>query len=360
MKRIIFTVTNDLNYDQRMHRIAGTLSSNGYQVLLVGRVRKDSKKLSAQSFKQQRLSCFWEKGPLFYIEYNIRLFFFLLWHKADCICAIDLDTILPCYFSSVLKRQIRVYDAHELFSEQFEIIRRPQIQKIWLWIEQFAVKRFRKGYTVNQFIANWLQERHDVQYDIIRNLPTEYPLQTIEKDNYILYQGAVNEGRCFDTLIPAMIEVNAKLVICGKGNYYEQTKALIKQYQLEDKIELRGYMKPDALRDITMKATIGLTLFDEKGLNQYQSLSNRFFDYMMAGIPQLCVDYPEYRDINNEFGFAHLIKTADSHTIARELNKLLADTVLYKGLQQNALKARSVLNWEHESLKLIRFYEELA
>lgn len=360
MKRIIFTVTNDLNYDQRMHRIAGTLSNNGYEVLLVGRKRKDSHSLSNQSFNQKRLFCFWEKGPLFYIEYNIRLLLFLLVKRADIICAIDLDTILPCYFSSVLKKQIRVYDAHELFTEQFEIIRRHRIQKIWLAIERFAVKRFKNGYTVNQFIANWLQQQYDIQYDIIRNLPLEYPLQTAEPGAYILYQGSVNEGRCFDTLIPAMQYVNAKLVICGGGNYYEQTSALVQQYRLENKVELRGYIAPDALRTITQNARFGLTLFDEKGLNQYQSLSNRFFDYMMAGIPQLCVDYPEYRMINDEFGFAHLILATDSQTIAKELNKLLNDTVLYESLQQNALKARSVLNWEHESYKLLRFYESLA
>jgi len=343
-----------------MHRIAGTLSRNGYEVLLVGRKRKESAPLSDQPFSQKRLFCFWEKGPLFYIEYNIRLLLFLLVKRADIICAIDLDTTLPCYFSSLLKKQIRIYDAHELFTEQFEIIRRPRIQKIWLAIERFAVKRFKNGYTVNQFIANWLQQQYDVQYDIIRNMPLEYPLQTVEQGDYILYQGSVNEGRCFDTLIPAMQYIDAKLVICGKGNYYEQTKELIQQYQLEDKVELKGYVPPMSLKTITQQARLGLTLFDEKGLNQYQSLSNRFFDYMMAGIPQLCVDYPEYRWINNEFGFAHMITATDSQTIAHELNKLLTDTVLYKNLQQNALKARSVLNWEQESQKLIRFYEALA
>lgn len=360
LKRIIFTVTNDLNYDQRMHRIAATLHKNGYQVVLVGRKRKESIPLTKQLFNQHRLFCFWEKGPLFYIEYNIRLLAFLLTHRADIVCAIDLDTILPCYCSSVIKNQIRVYDAHELFTEQFEIVRRPLIQKLWLCIERFSVKRFKNGYTVNEFIANYLQQQYGNQYAVIRNLPLEYPLSTLEQGHYILYQGSVNEGRCFDTLIPAMQEINAKLIICGKGNYYDQTKALIDQYQLEHKIELKGYIAPSDLKIITQQAKIGLTLFDEKGLNQYQSLSNRFFDYMMAGIPQLCVDYPEYRTINKEFGFAHLISGTDSNTIAHELNKLLNDTVLYQNLQQKALYARSLLNWDQESQKLIRFYEELV
>src|SRR5690242_13208129 len=37
MMKIVLTVTNDLNYDQRMIRICSSLASHGYQVLLVGR-----------------------------------------------------------------------------------------------------------------------------------------------------------------------------------------------------------------------------------------------------------------------------------------------------------------------------------
>lgn len=359
MKRIIFTVTNDLNYDQRMHRIAGSLSEHSFIVMLVGRKMKTSTPLAQKPFLQKRLFCFFHRGPLFYIEYNIRLFLFLLFQRAEIVCAIDLDTILPCYFSSLIKGQKRVYDAHELFTEQFEIIRRPRIQKIWRWIEQCSVPRFKKGYTVNEFISNQLFQQYDVQYKVIKNLPLYYPLEQRINEEYILYQGSVNEGRCFETLIPAMKYVNARLIICGKGNFYDQTKQLIELHGLENKIEMKGYVSPESLIAITQKAAIGITLFDRKGLNQYQSLSNRFFDYMMAGIPQLCVDYPEYRQFNDRFGFAHLISDTDSQTIAQELNKLLVDPVLYHELQQNAIKARSVLNWETESAHLIRFYNDL-
>src|SRR5690242_5506869 len=103
MKRLIFTVTNDLNYDQRMIRICNSLAKAGHKVLLIGRKKKDSVHLQSQSFKQKRLHCLFQKGKWFYAEYNIRLFIYLLFKKADLICAIDLDTILPCYRISKLK-----------------------------------------------------------------------------------------------------------------------------------------------------------------------------------------------------------------------------------------------------------------
>ncbi len=362
MLKIIFTVTNDLSYDQRMQRIAGTMAANGYEVLLVGRRLKNSAALPKQTFSQKRLFCFFSKGVLFYAEYNFRLFWFLLFEKADTICSIDLDTILPVFFVTAIKQQKRVYDAHELFTEQKEVLTRPLIHKIWLIVEQFAVPKFKNGYTVNEFIAAELERRYEVKYAIIRNLPKlkELPKNLIKKERWILYQGAVNEGRCFETLIPAMKEVNAGLVIVGKGNFFEQTQALINQYQLESKIELRGYLSPDELSQFTPSAYIGLTLFESTGMNQYYSLANRFFDYCMAGIPQICVDYPEYAAINAKFNIAYLIRDTEPATIAAALNNLLDEDVLYEQLSQNCLKARQILNWENEQQTLIDFYKRLA
>ena len=344
-----------------MRRIAGTMAGAGYDVLLTGRKRKESIPLIQEPYAQLRLNCFFTTGFLFYMEYNIRLFFFLLFEKADIVCAIDLDTILPVYFVSILKRQKRVYDAHEIFTEQKEILTRPFIHSIWLTIERFAVPRFTQGYTVNRSIANELEKRYGVKYALVRNLPKAYALPSISQQSapWFLYQGAVNEGRCFETLIPAMKEVNAKLMICGKGNFFEQTRHLIKKHGVENKVELRGYVSPQDLLNITPFAFAGITLFEREGMNQYYSLGNRFFDYTMAGIPQLCVNYPEYAAFNKEYAVATLIDDTDPPTIAKALNNLLADTVLYSTLRENCLKAREKWNWEQEQDTLIHFYSRI-
>ena len=361
MPKILFTVTNDLSYDQRMHRIAGTLAQKGYDVILVGRRLPASGCLPRREFVQKRIRCFFTKGLAFYAEYNFRLFWYLLFQKADIICAIDLDTILPVYFITALKRQKRVYDAHEIFTEQKEVLSRPWIHQFWLTVERFAVPKFSKGYTVNETIRTELAKRYGVRYAVIRNLPRliQLPHKTGSAEKWILYQGSVNEGRCFETLIPAMKEVNARLLICGKGNFFEQTKTLVKQHGLENKVELRGYVTPELLTTLTPQAYIGITLFESKGMNQYFSLANRFFDYIMAGIPQVCVNYPEYAAINQRFNIAYLINNTEPGTIAGALNNLLSDTVLYEQLRQNCLRAREILNWENEEQVLTDFYKEM-
>ena len=391
MKKIVFTVTNDLSYDQRMQRICTSLAANNYEVLLIGRKKTASLHLKQQNFHQKRLHCWFQKGPGFYLEYNLRLFFYLLFVKTDAICAIDLDTILPCYFISVIRNKPRIYDAHELFTEMKEIVERPAILKAWKRIEKFAVPKFKYGYTVNQSLADEFYRRYRVQYEVIRNLPhlnteqgtrkgeevtndkkqeTTYAKQGTENEkrvtsndeetsNDIIYQGAVNEGRSFETLIPAMQQVNATLIICGEGNFFEQTKALIKQYKVEHKVELKGYVDPAELKKITPTAKVAVMIFESTGMNQYHSLSNRFFDYIMAGVPQICVNYPEYKTINDQYNIALMIDDTDAETIAGALNRLLTDNTLHEQLHLNCLKAREELNWSVEEKKLLDFYGDV-
>lgn len=361
MKRICFTVTNDLHYDQRMHRICGSLSRNGYEVLLIGRKKKNSPPLLKAAFQQYRLHCWFEKGKAFYAEYNLRLFFFLLFRKMDAVCAIDLDSILPCLIVSKLKKIRRVYDAHELFTELREVISRKMIHRLWLKVEKTAVPRFPAGYTVSEGIAAEFNRRYGCQYETIRNLPVWRPLPDCKPDAppFILYQGAVNEARGFEQLIPAMHDVNARLVICGDGNFMPRLKELIRREKLEDRVELRGMLSPDALWETALQAKIAVAVPDREGLNQYLALPNKFFDYLHAGLPQVTVDYPEYRKLNAEWEVAVLIGNNKPAEIAAALNLLLHDNVLYDRLRRNCLRAREVLNWQEEEKKLIRFYSNL-
>lgn len=358
MKTIIFTVTNDLTYDQRMIRICTSLANNGFRVILTGRKLRNSLPLSARPFQQARLFCFFEKGKRFYAEYNTRLFFFLLKHKMDCLCAIDLDTIVPCYLVSVLKKIPRVYDAHELFCEMKEIVTRPPVYKFWKRIEKWLVPKFKHGYTVNQPIADEFKKRYGVEYEVIRNIPP-YVSDSLPADpgNFLLYQGSVNEGRSFESLIPAMKHVNGKLVICGDGNFMKQCRLLVETHGVQDKVIFKGKLTPPDLATFTRTAKAGITLFENNGLSNYLSLANRFFDYIHAGIPQLAVDYPAYREINNLYEVAVLIDDLTPESIAYQCNRLLHDKALYDSLRQNCDIARKYYTWQNEEKTLVAFYK---
>lgn len=360
LKKIVFTVTNDLNFDQRMHRICGSLSENGYDVTLVGRRLPHSPALTNKPWKQKRLTCWFKRGKWFYAEYNIRLFIWLLFRRMDAVCAIDLDTIMPCYWSSYFKRTIRIYDAHELFTELKEVISRPRVQRAWMKIEKKYLPRFKYGYTVSEGIAEEFRNRYGVNYATIRNMPVKEPINpSWVPDQFILYQGAVNEGRCFEQLIPAMQHIHSRLVICGDGNFMPQLHQLINQYHVQDKVECLGMQTPEELKKITGRARLGIALAVKEGLNQWLALPNKFFDYMHAGVPQVTMDYPEYRRINEQFEIAVLLDEPDPVKIADAVNHLLENDVLHHRLAGNCLQAREIYNWQAEEKKLIAYYQQI-
>lgn len=359
--RLVFTVINDLNFDQRMIRICNSLSKAGYEVTLVGRGHLQSGPMKKRAFCQKRLHVARTQGKLMYLTYWIKLFFYLLFKRADLICAIDLDTILPVYFASLFKRTKRVYDAHELFTEMKEVVTRPREKWLWDRIERFAVPRFPSGYTIGPCYAREFRKKYGVRYAVVRNATVLRPLKSPHPGKkYILYQGWVNEGRCFEELIPAMQWVDMPLVICGEGNFYEQARKLTRSLGLEHKIIFKGYIPPEALGEYTENAFIGITLFNGISKSNVLSMANRFFDYMHHMLPQVCMRFPEYEQVNREFEIAVLVQDPpSSESIAAAINRLVKEPETYQRLSRNCRLAREKYCWQHEEKTLLDFYHQI-
>jgi glycosyltransferase involved in cell wall biosynthesis len=88
-------------------------------------------------------------------------------------------------------------------------------------------------------------------------------------------------------------------------------------------------------------------------------MGKRFFDYMHSAIPQICVNYPEYQKVNEEFEISLLVDDLQANTLANAMNKLLTDKKYYQRLRTNALACRKKYCWQEEEKKLIAFYKNL-
>lgn len=356
--KICLAATTDLVYDQRMMRICDALDQAGYQVTLIGRKKPNSPSLDQKPYHQHRLKCKKQSGKLFYLEYNIRLFFYLLFHRAGIICAVDLDTILACTAAGKLKMSKRVFDAHEYFTELPEVIHRPWIQKTWRWVEKLTVPQMHLCYTVSDSLAGIFEQIHQQKFHVIKNVPYLKKHQSEKSEvPFILYQGALNEGRGLELLIKAMKHIDAKLLIAGSGDLDEPLKLLTSYLELQKKVRFLGYVKPQALQSLTEEAFLGYNLLEDKSLSYYYSLSNKFFDYMHAGVPSLSNPFPEYEKINKEYEVSKLIHLEEQALIAT-INQLLEDRNYYNELVANCYKARAIWNWQKESRKLINLYNE--
>ena len=364
MKRLLFTVTNDLNFDQRMIRICSTLAKAGYEVTLIGRNRKTSQPTRNQPFMQIRLSLLFEKGALFYAEMNIRLFFFLLFKKADLICAIDLDTLPAGFLAARFSGKKIIYDAHEYFTEVPELVTRPVVQKIWKWLARFFIPKVDDAYTVAPKLAAIFERKFGIPFAVIRNMPTttRQPIAGKNKDKSaftLLYQGALNDGRGLEQIITAMSQLRGcQFYLAGEGDLSQPLRALAKEIGVENQVHFLGWLFPEQLKELTLRADLGLNLLQNKGLNYYYSLANKAFDYVQAEVPAIHMQFPEYQALNEEYETSLLIPDLQINTILDAILKLKTNPKLYEKLKSNCHLAKQKWNWEKESEKLIRFYKK--
>lgn len=357
-RQLILTVTTDLTYDQRMQRICRSLSKE-YDVLLVGRQLPDSRPLEREAYRQHRITCKYHSGKLFYAEYNWRLLYWLKKQSFDAVCAIDLDTILPAYLAAKSRNKPLIYDSHEYFTEMEEIVVRPMIQKAWLALEKWLIPKAALAYTVSQSIANVYTQKYGLPFYTIRNIATAYPQsKRKEHGDYFIYAGAVNEGRGLEQIIRAFRFIDSQLLICGKGDKLNDLQKLTQELQLENKIIFKGYVQPQPLQELIAGARAGFLLLTNKGKSYYYSLANKFFDYMQSGIPQITIDFPEYRFLNDKYGFAVLIPL-EEEAIIQAANRLIHEESFAQELRQNAYKASKTLNWQNEEEKLLNLYRQL-
>ncbi len=364
-KKILFTVTNDLSYDQRMNRICNSLAINGFEVTLLGRKKRNSIPLDQKTFFQARLNCWLQRGKLFYLEYNFRLFFYLLFHRFDIVGSVDMDTLLPGFLAAKLKGKICVFDAHEYFTEVPEVVNRPLTKWLWEALGNFIIPRLKYAYTVSESLQKIFTKKYGISFGLIRNIASQEmdsanQAAAMRTSKIILYQGVLNEGRGLEQMIEAMSHIqNAQLWLVGEGDLSQKLKTLTKKFDLENRVKFLGYLKPKALKQVTLNAYIGLNLLENKGLSYYYSLANKTFDYIHAGLPAIHPNFPEYKKIIQKTEVGLLVNDLALTTLVEAVNRLLSEDVFYNQLKANCLKAKTIFNWEKEQKRLIKFYQKI-
>jgi glycosyltransferase involved in cell wall biosynthesis len=364
-KKILISVTNDIAYDQRMQKSATTLVNAGYEVKIIGRMKKSNSAYHPDLFSIYRFNLLFSKGKFFYLEYNVRLFVYLLFERFDILCAVDLDTILPNVLVGKLKGKPIVYDAHEYFTEVPELHNRKLEKSIWKWIERCCIPHCDKMYTVSQGIADLFEAEYKKPCEVIYNFPRKVEnkqpkTNTSQTNKILIYQGDLNEGRGLDIAIEGLKSFrNLDLWIVGDG--YERTKLELfaNEHGVEDRVKFYGYIKPIDLPQLTSQADFGLNLLENKGLNHYYSLANKQFDYIQAGIPPISMNFPEYKYFNDLYPCAILLDYLTVETFVNELTKVINDENSYSVLQKNCDIAAPNLNWEAQEIKLSSIYHNV-
>lgn len=367
--RAIVSVTNDLYTDNRVHKVCTFLHDQGYDVLLIGRKKKDSRELSSRAYETKRIHLLFEKGAAFYAFFNLRLFFVLLFKRCDVLVSNDLDTLLANYVAWKLKRKCElVYDSHEYFTEVPELINRPKVRKVWLSIERHIFPKLDKVYTVNASIAKIYRDLYHKDIKVVRNISPRWNHDSIaskkdlglpEDKHLIIMQGAgINIDRGGEEAVEAMTAIDAVLLIVGDGDVVPQLKDRVKELKLTDKVLFFGKRPYNEMMQFTYHADIGLTLDKDTNPNYKFSLPNKVFDYMHTSTPIVATNIKEVANVINKYEIGEIIQDFNPENLAKTIEDLLRSPERLERMKENCKKASETENWENETKILKEIYRE--
>lgn len=367
MKRAIVSVINDLVTDQRVNKSCLALQKAGYEVLLVGRKQRKSPPMEERPYTTHRMKLLFEKGPLFYAEYNIRLFFFLLFHRANLLLSNDLDTVLPNYFISRLKDCKMLFDSHEYFTETPELVNRPRVQKVWKSIEGFVVPKLDEMITVCDSIAELFREKYGDKCHVIRNIPSKNAMPPkgdkaaldlpTDKHLLVLQGSGINIQRGAEELVQAMQYLDdSLLMIIGGGDVLPILKQMVEQLQITERVRFFPRMPYQQMMAYTQLAELGFCLDKDTNLNYRFSLPNKLFDFIQAGVPIIASHLTEIEKIIRQYDLGLFIESHEPTTIAATIKDALSDAERYGCWKQHLAVAAQDLCWENEEQKLLEIY----
>ncbi len=351
---IIVLVTNDLTHDRRMLRTCSSLSQRGWRVLFLGRTSKDSIAINVSEFECKRVKCHFNSGAFFYGEILIRFVNVLRKISFRRILCADIDTIGVLRF--IKTRDKRVYfDAHELFTEVPELKGQWLKQKIWLSWARWHMTRVDVAWTVGSSLSKILSERYNRSFAVIHNVPWSVKMnQKTTSDSRILslvYIGVLNPNRGLDLLIAVVRRLShIRLTIIGGGveETYLQTLS-----QECNRIKIVGQVAPEAIYAYLNKSDVGINLLDGTSLNYFYSLANKVFDYFQAGLPVLCMSFPEYIRLADDFDCMYFVDEYSERSIEAALLLIDKHDPQWQKKTREALRARAHFTWEKEAEKLL-------
>ena len=368
--RICHITINPIDYERRILNQAQSAIEVGYQVDIISLRLPGNEGGNTQlrPYVWPLETPFYKGGVLKFLHFNWKVFLFLIKKPLEIIHCHDLWVLPAAVVLSFFKHCNLIYDAHEFYGG-LEVFTRNKIRKkIWMVFEYLAIPRVDVLITVSEQLAELYQKKYPnlKSVRVIRNLPkTEFSdegLKTsgfpVTKDAVILFQGHFRPGRGLLNLFKAFSEIeDAHLVMIGGGELEEDLKEVVEKKNLAKRVTFMGYLPTDDLIRTTAQADLGIALFEPTSINYAYALPNKFFEYIMAGIPVLASNIKTFEDYIGTYQVGLTVDPSDISAISRKLVDMLSDGEKMRQWRSNARKASKELNWELEAKKLIQIYE---
>ncbi len=372
--KVCFTTFDDIENDGRVNRELSTLKGLDYDMHVIcgSAVDYNSQPESLKDLAVERVYLGTKRaGKLRFLKFYLKTPLKAIRAKADIYHAQELYSLPVAWIGAIFNNAPLIYDSHEYYPGMQSLVARPLERSVWSLVERIFIKRAQTVITVSDAISEKLSKRYRIPPPVvIRNCHEKKDVKrtnllrerfSIGEDRKILlYQGIMSRGRGLFTVLESLKRLpQCAFVALGDGPLLKQLEEYSQQHGLSDRTFFPGCVPVEELIDYTASADIGLCIIENVGFSYYNSLPNKLFEYMMAGIPTVASDFPEIGKIVKGEGTGLVVDPDDPDAIAKAVTRLLSDRGLYDELSANALSASKRHNWEEESKKLAQLYRAI-
>jgi len=386
----------DTNFieDRRVRKEAKTLLDAGYQVTVIairnwigmGTKLPGKRVQMFQGIKLIYIESKISKFPIGILRFILNFISKRVWdsylftkyaicEKADTYHSHDLDTLLEGFIAAKLNHAKLIYDSHDYFPE----IRSPgsNVWRIygpyWKFMEKHLISYADRVITVCDLFANEYPKfygipRPEIIYNCSELIP--YKKQNIIRERFkipnekkvLLFLGSLYPGRGVEITIDssAYLEKDITLVMIGPSSekYREQIRERATKIGKID-IIIAPPIPPWDVYSYLMSADLGIIYYESLSFSN-NGLSNKLFDYMMAGLPIVASSMSETKRVIQETQCGVAMENADAKDFASAISKVLKDYESLCFYRNNARRAAETkYNWSIEAKKLLNLYTDV-
>jgi glycosyltransferase involved in cell wall biosynthesis len=385
-KHILIVVENlPVPFDRRVWQEANTLSENGAKVSIICPIMKGytAKYEVINNIEIYRHPLPFEaSGALGYlVEYSTALFWeswlslkiyakkrFHVIHGCN---PPDLIFIVAFFFKALGVRY--VFDHHDINPELYiaKYNKKGFFYNLMVFFEKLTFKTADYSIATNESYKEIAIRRGGMdpeKVQVIRSGPKLDRLQLLPPEEkykkgrrFLLgYVGVIGEQEGIDLLLQSFKLIISKrddvhLAIVGGGTHVEELKKICDQLNLNDFVDFYGRVSDEVLVGVLNTADVCVNPDKPTEMNDLSTM-NKIMEYMALKKPIVQFDLKEGRFSASKAS----LYAKDVNDFADKIENLLDDAELRSTMGEFGYKrVVNELSWDHESEKLVKFYQRV-
>lgn len=176
--------------------------------------------------------------------------------------------------------------------------------------------------------------------------------------NNVCYIGGITLVRGIEQMIIAAEKSDINLLIAGQWS--EEIRSKMIKLKGWDNVEELGYCSREELLTVKNRSIAGIVVL-LPAPNHTDSYPIKMFEYMAAGLPIICSNFPLWKSIVATNNCGVCVNPEDPTSIAEAIIYFRENPEIAREMGMNGRKlVREVCNWDIEKKKLLSLYDTIS